>query len=436
MIKGDMFMKRLRSSFIVSLSVVLALLLAPSTAFASTLIKVDGTEYTQAASGKGSKGGTWEWDGADLFSMDNYNGGRIVSDGALDIVLTGNNIINYNGSDDGNSALLTGTEHGGALTIEGEGELTVNFEVEKEQVAVYGIYSYGDLNVNDTTVNVEMKTKEDVNTAVVGTFSKDATHVNGSQMNISCNGSNGSQGMSTNGGVEFNGSNVDLSVTGADVGDGSTVGVFTTGFLVRNGSNVTMKAQGSRDTYGVYNQDSGAFLIDGSTVSVSGVSSGGNGFGMISESMNPASSSHMVIKNSTVNASGSTAALWSFGSAPGHGIELIESIIKSPQGGVIQDIEIETDKYPNSIGQVIGTGKHLITSWDDPAIVKAVEIGEVAPSPTPAPTPVPHDDGSAYANALAKTGDAGIAQGLLGLMALTAAGGLLVALAFRRRSEK
>ena len=79
---------------------MLSLLLVPMTAFASTQISVEGTSYDKAASGHGSGGGTWEWDGADAFGMTDYVGGRITANGALDITLTGENVIDYDASRD------------------------------------------------------------------------------------------------------------------------------------------------------------------------------------------------------------------------------------------------------------------------------------------------------------------------------------------------
>jgi len=61
----------------------------PASAYAATSVSVQDTEYTAAASGAGSRGGAWSWDGKDAMSLVDYDGGKIGAVGDLVITATG-----------------------------------------------------------------------------------------------------------------------------------------------------------------------------------------------------------------------------------------------------------------------------------------------------------------------------------------------------------
>lgn len=147
------------------------------------------------------------------------------------------------------------------------------------------------------------------------------------------------------------------------------------------------------------------------------------------------------MRHANVQASGSTAAIWAYGQVPGSRITLERSAVVAPAGGAPQAIEVETDRFKITYGQVIGTGMGTITSLDDPAVAKAVEVRAVDPTPTPTPvpptpqpSPTPASSGGSGA-ILPATGDA--APGALAfagvLAAALAAGARLVAKTVARR---
>lgn len=426
-------------------------LLMPATAFASTVIRVEGVEYAQAASGRGSQGGTWEWDGSDALELDGYVGGRIYADGALDITLAGDNVVNFSPDvDEGNSALITGTEEGGALTISGAGSLAVNARTSSDQVAFYGIYVYGDFNIEGTVVKVNVQTDEGVNAASVGTFSYGTTHVNDSRLQVSCQGSSGTLGMTSNAGIVTDNSTVDVACAGRDVGDGQTSGISSVGLSIQNGSSVTLSASSFEEAAGIYNFNGGEMSVANSTLSTSASSVRGLGFGLLSEAASNDAASHVAIEQSDVSAAGSTAAMWVYGRVPGSTVDLVDSAIMSPQGAALQNIEVGTKMEPETYGLVIGMGTRTITAFDDADLVKEVKIstpipGPVPnpnptpvpnPNPAPQPTPVNSGGGTTESHGLAKTGDANDVRGFLVLVASVAAGSALIAVERRRRCAR
>lgn len=421
---------------------MLSLLLVPMTAFASTQISVEGTSYDKAASGHGSGGGTWEWDGADAFGMADYVGGRITANGALDITLTGENVIDYDAlRDGGNTALVTGYDEGGTLTVEGDGSLTVNATASEGDV-LYGVYSYGDLAVENTSVEVNVTSDGD-ETSAVGTASSGATRIDGSSVSVSAQGPGGSMGMTANEGFEANGSQVDVRVDATAGSPGFANGINTIGLSIANGSEVNVEVEAAGDAAGIFSFSSDRFVIADSTVRATAASSEGLGVGLRAENMEEGGTVNLIMRHANVQASGSTAAIWAYGQVPGSRITLERSAVAAPAGGAPQAIEVETDRFKMTYGQVIGTGAGTITSLDDPAVAKAVEVRAVDPTPTPTPTPVPPTPQPSPTPAssggsgaiLPATGDAAPgALALAGVLAAAlAAGALLVAKTVARR---
>lgn len=423
---------------------MLSLLLVPMTAFASTQISVEGTSYDKAASGHGSGGGTWEWDGADAFGMADYVDGRITANGALDITLTGENVIDYDASrDGGNTALVTGYDEGGTLTVEGDGSLTVNATASEGDV-LYGVYSYGDLAVENTSVEVNVTSDGD-ETSAVGTASSGATRIDGSSVSVSAQGPGGSMGMTANEGFEANGSQVDVRVDATAGSPGFANGINTIGLSIANGSEVNVEVEAAGDAAGIFSFSSDRFVIADSTVRATAASSEGLGVGLRAENMEEGGTVNLIMRHANVQASGSTAAIWAYGQVPGSRITLERSAVVAPAGGAPQAIEVETDRFKMTYGQVIGTGVGTITSLDDPAVAKAVEVRAVDPTPTPTPTPVPPTPQPSPTPAssggsgaiLPATGDAAPgALALAGVLAAALAAGALLAVrtVARRRS--
>lgn len=416
---------------------LLSLLLVPAAAFASTTINVEGTDYTEAASGHGSGGGTWKWDGADAMGLNDYVGGRITADGALDITLTGENVINYDASTDGgNTALVTGYQDGGDLTIEGDGNLTVNATADGGDV-VYGIYSYGDLNVEDTSVSVNVESEGD-GTSAVGTVSSGTTHIDDSSLDVAVQGPGGSIGMSANKGVEIAGSDVDVRVDATTGSPGPATGINAIGLGITKGSRVHVNAAAIDEANGIYSFSSDHFLIADSSVNVSARSSEGQGFGMRAENMEEGGTVDMVIRHARVTADGSTAALWSYGQVPGSHIVLDKSKVTVPAGGAPQTIQTGTDRYVMTYGQVIGTGDGIITSLDDPCIAASVVIEAIDPVPGPTPTPTPTPQPAAHETPFQGSADlptTGDTLSLLGASLFAVASLLVFALVARRRRD-
>ena len=96
-------MKRIRVITCLVLCVLLSasLVLSTHVVFASTPgtvevegIRIDGKNYTKAASGNGSNGGTWSWDGAEVLTLNGFSSDYdIVAYDKLKITTSGENII-------------------------------------------------------------------------------------------------------------------------------------------------------------------------------------------------------------------------------------------------------------------------------------------------------------------------------------------------------
>lgn len=352
-------------------SVVVSFAICPLQAFAASELWIDdgsGTsaQYTKAANGVGSGGGTWDWDGGDALELDSYQGSAIYAKGDLDIDLSGDNVVTDKqvGSIDADAICV----EGGDLTIEGDGTLEANSESEEGWSS--GIYAIdGDVTIDDATVVV----------------------------NASSSGYN-ADGISSNGG--------DVNIV--------------------NGANVTATADAEQWARGicVYNGD--ANIVD-STVRASGTSriaDGYNGWGDGIEAYGyetDTSASRVVnvnITNSTVNAEGSNAAILvhAYG-VTGSSINIANSVIKTPSDARVQDVVIDYGEGRLLYGQTIGTGTETITDLGSGDYVKSVSISTVDASPTPVPVaPV-----LGTMNHAPITGDSSN-SGLLAVLALMVAG--------------
>ena len=128
-------------------ALLIAISFMPIRAFAASNVNVEGTDYSVAANGNGSNGGTWVWDGVDLMSLDSYDGGAIRAVGDLIVDLKGNNTV----SNTGGSTISVDS---GDLTITGDGSLTATTTGDMDRTGTI-VANGGDVNITDTTVTVD-----------------------------------------------------------------------------------------------------------------------------------------------------------------------------------------------------------------------------------------------------------------------------------------
>lgn len=124
----------------------------PATAYAATSVNVQDTEYTAAASGAGSKGGSWSWDGKDGMSLDNYDGGKISAVGDLTVTVTGKNAVaasSKDGDPDNDAPAVKVTD--GDLTVTGPGSLEATADNDHAVGAIKT--DNGDLSIKGTSVS-------------------------------------------------------------------------------------------------------------------------------------------------------------------------------------------------------------------------------------------------------------------------------------------
>ncbi|WP_242622112.1 hypothetical protein [Olsenella sp. Marseille-P4559] len=124
----------------------------PASAYAATSVSVQDTEYTTAASGSGSRGGTWSWDGKDGMSLVDYDGGKIGALGDLTITTTGKNTVaaaSKDGNPNNDTPAIAVAD--GDLTVTGPGSLDATADNDHAVGAIKTVN--GDLSIKDTTVS-------------------------------------------------------------------------------------------------------------------------------------------------------------------------------------------------------------------------------------------------------------------------------------------
>ena len=124
----------------------------PASAYAATSVSVQDTEYTAAASGSGSRGGTWSWDGKDGMSLVDYDGGKIGALGDLTITTTGKNTVaaaSKDGNPNNDTPAIAVAD--GDLTVTGPGSLDATADNDHAVGAIKT--ANGDLSIKDTTVS-------------------------------------------------------------------------------------------------------------------------------------------------------------------------------------------------------------------------------------------------------------------------------------------
>ena len=240
-------------------AIMAGLLAFPGTALAATEISVDEQWYYEQASGSGSNGGTWSWDGADDMVLNNYDGGSIRAVGDLNVELVGENTITADAQKvDGyeydvyNSTGLSADvarEGGrvveqGELTVSGDGSLTITNDTAPEpsneaaggEQRVVGIAGNG-VTIDGADVQVDLKGNEyegyeDSGRAIwsKGGREQDATVVvkNGARVSANFNGFEQTDGVVATDGVVIQDSTVEIDSNG-DSGSGILVASFDMG---------------------------------------------------------------------------------------------------------------------------------------------------------------------------------------------------------------
>ena len=416
-----------RKASAAALCVLLTVCVSPLQAFAATSVYVgndyyDSATYPAGTSGSGSTSGAWTWDGANNMTLDNYNGGSIISDGNLNIALS-----------DANTVDTAEMPYGvyvfdGDLSITGDGNLDVNVDGNANRAT--GIGASGDLSITgDGNLDVNVGGKDG---QVCGIRAgKDLSITGNGSCDVKVSAPNSMGIMTDNGDLNINGTTVNVNTSGSSAaGMGAKSGNVTI-----TDSSVSSIASNSSSYYtssgaifsGGYNK-SGSITITGSDVTAKSSSQGIVAYAGKKATGAP----QVIIADSNVTAEGDDGAIAAHGvnaSYPGT-IAITGSSIVAPAGAHLQDV---ADSGNYFYGQAIGTGSGTITQvWfadgsPNPEVAKSVTIEKIPAAADPAtPTAVaPATAAAGTAATSPKTAD----EAPVALLALTlsAAGGALVA---------
>ena len=467
-------------------------LLMPSISFAAERIEVDNIPYyAGAAAGDGS---TWAWDGADDMTLNGYNGGGIAAYGKLNVSYEGTNTVVNDGGD--GISVWDGTSESAELNISGTGTLTATAEgnaiYSKDDMTisgtgtvnatgdVSGIHAGNDLSINTSgTVTAKGARAEgiladgDITIAgggTVDTISEQDFGIIAKEVLTVSNSTLTAQG--SRGGIyAFEGLTIDAATVRAYAYDTyveDPVAILTDegDINIKNGSFVHAYAEGE-NAIGIYsyNHDTGGpggriFISDSTVEAIAHYVNhdGGNQplppiinggfvevnpdvnartFGILAFTEHGLTPATISITRSRVTAEGDTAAIMAVvnsadGSISGT-INIVDSIIETPNGGRICDVRFDDtgiDGAPYQRGQTIGTANDVITDLNSDAIAKRavivpVETPQVKPESKPkvttAAATIKHVDTK---DALAATGDASamgaVAAAITGVAAIVA----------------
>lgn len=370
-----------------------ALLAMPTSAFAATLVKVDGNQYNagNAASGQG-----WSWDGADDMVLDGYNGGRIHAEGTLNIQLKGENTITVTGYE--GNAVANALEVVDAKEMDSDGEVT-------------GTIEEGDLSI---TGDGSLQVKAEGQGNAIGISVEGDLDIDGATVGVSVGGGMGATGINAEGDLAVSNADVSVSADASGGLDGVACGLVVTGDVFITKSNVEVSISNEVATDGsVSLSDLGLFgtfagmglyganvSIEDSEVSVSASKDMQGGAGIVAmgvaisaEGQQQATEAPVLrIKNSDVTVKGLAAAAISLflgfadeGSAVldqrQKGTIVIEgSTITTPAGASIQDLKMPffemagLGEIATAYGQAIGTGEGVIASYAEGRIAGDVSI--------------------------------------------------------------
>ena len=444
-------------------------LLMPSISFAAEWVEVDNTPYyAGVAAGDGS---TWAWNGADDMTLNGYNGGGIAAGGKLNVSYEDDNTVT-NEYGDGIS-VVDGANEGAELNISGTGTLTATAEGN-------ALYSSGDMTISGTgAVTAKSGSGEgiladgDMTITGGGTVDvrseRDCGVVAKETLTVS-NSTLTAQGFGS-GIYAFDGLTIDAATVRAyayPAREDSPTAIFTDegDITIKNGSFVHAYAEGENAS-GIYSYNHGAggpggriFISDSTVEAIAHYINydGGNQplppiinggfvevnpdvnartFGILAFTEHGLTPATISITRSRVTAEGDTAAIMAVvnsadGSISGT-INIVDSIIETPNGGRICDVRFDDtgiDGAPYQRGQTIGTANDVITDLDSNAIAKRavivpVETPQVKPESKPkvttAAATIKHVDTK---DALAATGDASamgaVAAAITGVAAIVA----------------
>lgn len=444
-------------------------LLMPSISFAAEWVEVDGNTYTAGATA--GDGSTWAWDGADNMTLNGYNGGGIAAYGKLNVSYEGNNTV-ANDEGDGIS-VVDGANEGAELNISGTGTLTATAEGN-------ALYSEGDMTISGTgTVTAKGAGAEgilaDGDITITGGGTVDARSeqdcgiVAEETLTVS-NSTLTAQGFGS-GIYAFDGLTIDAATVRAyayPAREDSPTAIFTDegDITIKNGSFVHAYAEGENAS-GIYsyNYDTGSpggriFISDSTVEAIAHYINHdggnqplppiGNGdivvvdpdvnartYGILAFTEHGLTPATISITRSRVTAEGDTAAIMAVvnsadGSISGT-IDIVDSIIETPDGGRICDVrfvDTEPADAPYQRGQTIGTASDVITDLYSDAIAKRAVIvpadtppakPESKPKVTTAAATIKHVDTK---GTLATTGDASamgaVAAAITGMAAVVA----------------
>lgn len=444
-------------------------LLMPSISFAAEWVEVDGNTYTAGATA--GDGSTWAWDGADNMTLNGYNGGGIAAYGKLNVSYEGNNTV-ANDEGDGIS-VVDGANEGAELNISGTGTLTATAEGN-------ALYSEGDMTISGTgTVTAKGAGAEgilaDGDITITGGGTVDARSeqdcgiVAEETLTVS-NSTLTAQGFGS-GIYAFDGLTIDAATVRAyayPAREDSPTAIFTDegDITIKNGPFVHAYAEGENAS-GIYsyNYDTGSpggriFISDSTVEAIAHYINHdggnqplppiGNGdivvvdpdvnartYGILAFTEHGLTPATISITRSRVTAEGDTAAIMAVvnsadGSISGT-IDIVDSIIETPDGGRICDVrfvDTEPADAPYQRGQTIGTASDVITDLYSDAIAKRAVIvpadtppakPESKPKVTTAAATIKHVDTK---GTLATTGDASamgaVAAAITGMAAVVA----------------
>ena len=444
-------------------------LLMPSISFAAEWVEVDGNTYTAGTTA--GDGSTWAWDGADNMTLNGYNGGGIAAYGKLNVSYEGNNTV-ANDEGDGIS-VVDGANEGAELNISGTGTLTATAEGN-------ALYSEGDMTISGTgTVTAKGAGAEgilaDGDITITGGGTVDARSeqdcgiVAEETLTVS-NSTLTAQGFGS-GIYAFDGLTIDAATVRAyayPAREDSPTAIFTDegDITIKNGSFVHAYAEGENAS-GIYsyNYDTGSpggriFISDSTVEAIAHYINHdggnqplppiGNGdivvvdpdvnartYGILAFTEHGLTPATISITRSRVTAEGDTAAIMAVvnsadGSISGT-IDIVDSIIETPDGGRICDVrfvDTEPADAPYQRGQTIGTASDVITDLYSDAIAKRAVIvpvdtppakPESKPKVTTAAATIKHVDTK---GTLAATGDASamgaVAAAITGMAAVVA----------------
>lgn len=428
-------------------------LLMPSISFAAEWVEVDGAHYTAGATA--GDGSTWAWDGADDMTLNGYNGGSITAHGKLNVSYEGDNTV-ANEYGDG-IFVEDGVNEGAELNISGTGTLTATAEGN-------ALYSSGDMTISGTgAVTAKSGSGEgilaDGDMTITGGGTVDACSerdcgvVAKETLTVS-NSTLTAQGFGS-GIYAFDGLTIDAATVRAHAypaREDSPTAIFTDegDITIKNGSFVHAYAEGENAAgissyYFCPDGSGGRIFISDSTVEaiahyinrdndnqplppicysdfvVVEPDATARTFGIIAITENGLTPATISITRSRVTAEGDTAAILAVvnsgdGSISGT-IDIVDSIIETPDGGRICDVHFvdnETDDILHQRGQTIGTASDVITDLYSNAIAKRAVIvpvetpqakPESKPKVTTAATTIKYVDTK---DTLAATGDASV----------------------------